>query len=136
MGFSLKRMFSGSGWRKFKGIASIAVSAVPGVGGLAGKVLTSGIGKVGTKAYKLGHSTAMVLHASPVLPGGAVATSSGPKAPMVNPPASYGGGGGGGVTRRRKATTKKRRKAGTKRKLKFGSPAWRKKYMGKRRARR
>jgi hypothetical protein len=43
------------------------------------------------------------------------------------------GGNGGARRRRRKSngTAKKARRSGGKRKLKFGSPAWRKKYMKK-----
>jgi len=44
------------------------------------------------------------------------------------------GGNGGGTRRRRRksnGTAKKARRSGGKRKLKFGSPAWRKKYNKK-----
>jgi len=142
VGFSLKKMFSGSGWRKFKrtvgGVAKLAVSVVPGVGGLAGKVLTSGIGRTATKgvaAFKGGRNVLKALHATPVMPGGAVSTPSGMQPPMIVPPSDYGGrrsAGGVRVRRKRKATTTTRRR---KRKLKFGSPAWRKKYQRKRKRR-
>lgn len=78
-----------------------------------------------------------VLRMSPVMPGGAVATSSGMVARTASPPATFGGRAGAGPKRRRKkaatrtrSTTKRRG-----RKLKFGSPAWRKKYLKKRRRR-
>ena len=77
---------------------------------------------------------AAVLRAVPIMPGGAVATSSG-IAPRGAPlPAQLGGSSAGGTKRkRRKSTTKRRASSGRKRrgrKLKFGSPAWRKKYLG------
>lgn len=81
------------------------------------------------------------LRASPVMPGGGVATSQGIMAPGGGlPPATYGGRSSGkGRKRKSKASRRssrarsssKRRTGG--RKLKFGSPAWRKKYMKKRR---
>jgi len=136
VGFSLKKMFSGSGWRKFKrtvgGVATLAVGVVPGVGGLAGKVLTSQLGRRGVAAFKGGRNVMRQLKATPVMPGGAVSTPSGMVAPMVTPPSDYGGRrspGGVRPRRKRKATTTTRRR---KRKLKFGSPAWRKKYAKKR----
>jgi len=143
VGFSLKKMFSGSGWKKFKrtvgGVAKLAVSVVPGVGGLAGKLLTSGVGRTAVKgvaAFKGGRSVMRQLAASPVMPGGAVSTPSGMAPPMVVPPSDYGGrrtlSGVVGRRRKRKATTTTKRR---KRKLKFGSPAWRKKYQRKRKRR-
>lgn len=140
MGFSLKKMFSGSGWKKFKrtigGVAKLAVGVVPGVGGIAGRLLDTGVGKLGAKAYRLGSSTAQVLKASPVMPGGAVSTPGGMAPPMATPPAQFGGGRLSGVVKRRRATKKKRAASSTRRrgrKLKFGSPAWRAKYLKKRR---
>jgi hypothetical protein len=135
MGFSLKKMFSGSGWRKFKGVASIGLSVIPGVGGVAGRLLQTGVGKFGAKVLRTGQSTAQVLRASPVMPGGAVSTPGGMKAPMVNPPARFSGSSGGGPMRRkkRKATRAAPRRKG--RKLKFGSKAWRAKYVKKGRRR-
>ncbi len=136
MGFSLKKMFSGKGWRRFRGIASIGLSVIPGVGGVTGKLLGTGVGRLGAKALKIGQSTAAVLKASPVMPGGAVASPGGMRPAMPNPPARYGSGGGG--TRRRRSSSlvgRKRKRAGARRgrKLKFGSPAWRAKYLKKRR---
>ena len=83
-----------------------------------------------------------ILRASPVMPGGGVATSAGIMAPGGGvPPATYGSRSSGGGKRKRRSSSsrkssrarsgKKRRSGG--RKLKFGSPAWRKKYMKKRR---
>jgi len=120
------------------GVAKLAVSVVPGVGGLAGKLLTSGVGRTAVKgvaAFKGGRNVLRNMAASPVMPGGAVSTPSGMAPPMVVPPSDYGGRRTvGGVVRRRrkKATTTTRRR---KRKLKFGSPAWRKKYQRKRKRR-
>lgn len=81
------------------------------------------------------NTNARILRASPVLPGGAVATPSGP-APQsaAAPPTVYRGGG----AKRKKHRSASSRRSSTKRsgkkrsgggKLKFGSPAWRKKYM-------
>lgn len=135
MGFSLKRMFSGKGWRRFKGIASIGLSVIPGVGGVAGKLLGTGVGRFASKAVKVGQSTAQVLKASPVMPGGAVASPGGMRPAMANPPARYGSGGGPRKRRLSSIVGRKRKRAGAKRgrKLKFGSPAWRAKYLKKRR---
>jgi hypothetical protein len=81
------------------------------------------------------------LRSSPVLPGGAIATPSGPTPPTAAPPPmSFGGrsASAGPSRRRRKSTKSSTRRAGSRkksggRKLKFGSPAWRKKYMKRRR---
>lgn len=93
-------------------------------------------------AYR-GKVPAAVLRASPVMPGGAVAHPRGIAPKTHSPPATYGGvvsaAAGGGRKRKRRrsssSTTHRRRKRGTShrrrgRKLKFGSPAWRKKYLG------
>jgi len=145
MGFSLKKMFSGSGWKKFKGVvgtvAKVGLGVVPGVGGIAGQLLSSKLGKFGAKgvaAYKGARSTMQVLKASPVMPGGSIATPGGPMiAPTSgNPPSDYGSRrSGGGLTKRRKKkrTSSTTRRTTRKRKLKFGSPAWRKKYLKHRR---
>jgi len=167
MGFSLKKMFSGSGWKKFKkiagGVVSVASLAVPGLGvaGVAGRLLAAkgAVGKVSrltndvlkiNRAVKGGRvigkglarsitSTAAVLKASPVMPGGGVATPGGVMPPMVNPPANYGGRRSSSSTRKRKPkkrlAARKRSSSSRKRKgrkLKFGSPAYRKKYLGHR----
>ena len=86
---------------------------------------------------------ASTLRASPVMPGGGVATSQGIMAPGGGaPPNQFGGSrrSSGGRKRKRKSSAarsssrarsgSKRRKGG--RRLKFGSPAWRKKYMKRR----
>lgn len=134
MGFSFKKMFSGSGWKKFKravgGVVKIATSVIPGVGGavggLAGKLLgAKAVGSAGGLIDKVGkvsklaqiakgpvRSTGMVLKMSPVMPGGAVATPYGVMPPMsVVPPAYYGPNGTGAPRprKRRKASTAKRR---------------------------
>jgi hypothetical protein len=88
-------------------------------------------------------STPQALRASPVMPGGSIATSAGIMAPGGGlPPASYGTSRGSTGKRRKKrksasARRSSRKRSGSKRrsggrKLKFGSPAWRKKYMKRR----
>lgn len=172
MGFSLKKMFSGSGWRKFKGtvggVLSIATSVIPGVGGVAGKLLASkgtlgGIARTANKGFLVSKairrgktvasmgpfvagltaSTAAVLKASPVMPGGGIAGPGGvAPAPAGAPPRTFGGSGG---TRRRKKrragalrTAMRTRRKARRRLPKFGSPAWRKKFKldGQKRRRR
>jgi hypothetical protein len=79
---------------------------------------------------------------TPVMPGGAVATASGVvPAASASPPQVFSGSRGSrsssrrrprrAVTRVRSPAPRKKRRAA--RKLKFGSPAWRKKYMKKKR---
>jgi hypothetical protein len=88
--------------------------------------------------------TITALRRSPVMPGGSIATRTG-VAPRPLGGASPTGIIGGGTKRRRKktgASTRRRSRSssGTKRRrsrrLKFGSPAWRKKYLGHGRKRR
>lgn len=86
--------------------------------------------------------TATQLRRSPVMPGGAVATRGGVANRPAIAPLTLGGAissGLGGRTKRRKrrgtsTRSKSRsaygRKRTTRRKLKFGSAAWRKKYLG------
>jgi len=78
-------------------------------------------------------SSTAILRASPVLPGGAVATANGPTPQSsATPPSTFGGR----RKTRRKAKRSRRassRRRTTKRKLKFGSAAYRKKYLGARR---
>lgn len=80
-----------------------------------------------------------ILSSSPVMPGGGIATPQGIMAPGGGvPPLTFGKSsrGLGGKKRRRrkgKRTTTRARRRSTGRKLKFGSPAWRKKYMKTRR---
>ncbi len=84
-------------------------------------------------------STPRLQQMSPVLPGGAIATRAGPTAATAHPPLSFSGAASPTRKRKRKSssrarsTTKRKRRG---RKLKFGSPAWRKKYMRKGRKRR
>lgn len=135
MGFSLKKMFSGSGWRKFKkvvgGVAKVGLSVIPGVGGvaggLAGKLLNAkklagaaniiDKAKTGGKIFNIAkgefRSTSQVLRMSPVMPGGSVATPYGvaPAPDGAFPPGYYGGGLSGFVKPKRR----KPRKAATKR---------------------
>jgi hypothetical protein len=77
-------------------------------------------------------TSAAVLRMSPVLPGGAVATPSGPAPKTSSPAKSYRGSSS---TKRRKAKKKVAKRGATRRttrrKLKFGSKAYRKKYLGR-----
>lgn len=92
--------------------------------------------------------TPQVLRGTPIMPGGAISTPSGIVPSRGGaPPLSYAGGsrsrGGAlrgmtGATRRRKKRSSARRASGRKRstsgrRLKFGSAAWRARYMKKRR---
>lgn len=79
--------------------------------------------------------TAVDLRQSPVLPGGAIASPRGALPKTGRAPNRYGGGSSSGTRRRskRSASSSGRRKRSGGRKLKFGSPAWRKKYMKPRR---
>lgn len=90
-------------------------------------------GNTTQSAYTGGLQSAQELRSSPVLPGGAVATPSGPVAKSSSPAKHYSRTG---TKKRKKATTKRRaggKKTKTKkRKLKFGSAAYRKKYLGHR----
>lgn len=95
----------------------------------------------------VGHVTATALRKSPVLPGGAIATTRGPTPRPLTGAAPAGLLGGGTKRRRKRKATrersmrrKSRSSSGGRRKrsrrLKFGSPAWRKKYLGHGRKRR
>lgn len=78
-------------------------------------------------------STSRLQQLSPVLPGGAIATRSGPIAASGATPMSYSGSASKPRKRKRASTSRKRstkRRGGKGRRLKFGSPAWRKKYLG------
>lgn len=87
-------------------------------------------------------STPRIAAASPVMPGGSIATSQGIMAPGGGvPPSTYGGRAtGGGRKRKRRSTASRRssraRSSGRRRKgsrkLKFGSRAYRQKYLGHR----
>lgn len=147
--------------KALKGVAKVA-GFIPGIGGTISKVagtvgnLLDAKKSMGTTQAKLkqavllrgnpnplrGKSTmtggwlgASVLRSTPIMPGGAVSTPQGIMASGGGaPPVSFGGARSSSSGRKRKSsrkrsTPRKRRKA----KLKFGSPAWRKKYMRKRR---
>jgi len=120
-------------------VLKLGAGFIPGVGGVASAVLNTKLGKLGSKGVKLGQqvqSTMQQLKASPVMPGGAIATASGIVAltPGQRPPATFGGSRSSSSTKRRKKA--KKRKAAThkrrKTRLKFGSAAYRKKYLGHR----
>lgn len=123
-------------------VLKLGVGFVPGVGSVASAVLNSKLGKLGSKAVRVGermNSTMRMMKQSPVLPGGAVATPSGAVASSGNPPAQYAGSGGGGghlrkrrKTRKRTTRTKSYRRKSRGRKLKFGSAAYRRKFLGHR----
>ena len=105
-------------------------------------------GKTLRPVVKIGSTstpTLTALRKSPVMPGGAIATRTGVASRPLTGAAPLGTISGGGTKRRRKragASTrrKSRRSSGRKRtrsrRLKFGSPAWRKKYLGHGRKRR
>lgn len=137
MGFSFKKMFSGSGWKKFKkvvgGVAKLGLSVIPGVGGVAASAASkllnakklAGAANIIDKAKTVGkfaniakggfRSTGHVLKMSPVMPGGAVATPYGPQVAPENgfPPGYYGGGLSGFLKPKRR----KPRKAGVKKRV-------------------
>lgn len=74
-----------------------------------------------------------VFSETPVMPGGAIATPGGVQAASGTPPRSFGGARAptrSSRPRKRTTTTRKKKSSGG-RKLKFGSPAWRAKYMKK-----
>lgn len=101
-------------------------------------------GKTGPTAMRaagklLTMSTPRLASSSPVLPGGAIATRSGPTVAAGIPPLAYSGSSSPTRKRRKRSTSRKRstrKRSGRKRRLKFGSPAWRKKYLGHGRKRR
>ena len=104
-------------------------------------------GKTLRPVVKIGSTstpTLTALRKSPVMPGGAIATRTGVAPRPLTGAAPLGTIAGGTKRRRRKAgasTRRKSRKSSGKkrtrsRRLKFGSPAWRKKYLGHGRKRR
>lgn len=151
-------LFSSIG-KVLKGVAKVA-GIIPGVGGTISKI-AGGVGglldhkkPMGTAAGKAiavlklgpnaarGNATqgwsqvmqnAQQMRASPVMPGGAVASSSGMAPRQANPPRSFGGSRSG-TTRKRKRTSARNtyysrtRKKASKSRLKFGSKAWQAKY--------
>lgn len=135
------------------------VSLVPGVGSLVGGIIAKGGQLLDAKksmsriapmpvsrrdasrmirgssfTFPVLRSSTAILRASPVLPGGAVAGRFGPQPQSVGLPASFGGERGQkrrhAKRSRRRATAAKRR--APRKKLRFGSAAWRKKYMRRR----
>lgn len=144
--------------KALKGISKVA-GFIPGIGGAISKVtgtvgglldhkrpmahpkLAQPMAARGKMISRGGQWTATDMRASPVMPGGAVATPRG----MVTqsggaPPMMFSGASAAHakVTKRRRVAAPKRRKRATvkrrraTRKLKFGSKAWRAKYMRKR----
>jgi len=84
-------------------------------------------------------STPRLQQMSPVLPGGAIATRSGPTVANGVPPLNFSGSTSTGRKRKKRRSSLRRsgrKRSGRKRRLKFGSPAWRKKYLGHGRKRR
>lgn len=76
-----------------------------------------------------------VLRMTPIMPGGAIATPGGLAPRGAAPPLMYAGTRTTTKRRKRRSAGKRRRARTTARrrggrKLKFGSPAWRKKYLG------
>lgn len=146
--------------KALKGVAKVA-GFIPGIGGTISKIAGTVGGLLehkspmstvsakmrqaqlgpsilrGKSSFSGGFMTPGVLRSTPIMPGGAVSTPQGIFASSgAAPPATFGSRRGTTSRRRRSAApaARKRRKA----RLKFGSPAWRKKYMGRarRRARR
>ena len=144
-------------------VAKVALGALPGgsvVKGIAGGALSllshkapmatssikyqianqRGTGILrGTVAVVNGISTPVLRRQSPVMPGGAVATSQGIMAPGGGvPPTFYGGRKSTGKRRKHRSRSsrsnsrKRSSKRRSGRKLKFGSAAYRKKYLGHR----
>lgn len=149
--------------KALKGVAKVA-SFIPGVGGTISKIagtvgglldhkkpmsttsakinatlLNGSLATRGKSTFTGGMWTPSVLRSTPIMPGGAVSTPGGMLPAGYGggqPPTSFGGARASSSSRRRKRraapTTRKRRKA----RLKFGSPAWRKKYLTRGRRRR
>jgi hypothetical protein len=144
--------------KALKGVSKVA-GFIPGIGGTISKItgsvgglldhkqpmarprLSSPMAARGKMVSRGQLFTATDLRASPVMPGGAIATTRG----MVTqsgaaPPLMFSGASAAHakVTKRRRVAAPKRRKRATvtrrraTRKLKFGSKAWRAKYMKKR----
>lgn len=98
-------------------------------------------GKTLRPVVKIGSTsvpTLTALRRSPVMPGGAIATRTGVASRPLTAAAPLGTTGGGTKRRRKKtgASTRRRsrsssgKKRSRSRRLKFGSPAYRKKYLG------
>jgi len=155
-------LFSSIG-KALKGIGKVA-GFIPGVGGTISKIagtvggildhkkpLNSAFEKARLASKRGGVSvmrgnspqagygsllTAQGMRGSPVMPGGAVASTGGIRAiDSATPPRTYGGSSGRKTSRpkARKAKARKTTKRrSSSRKLKFGSAAYRKKYLGHR----
>jgi hypothetical protein len=120
-------------------VVKFGSSFIPGVGGIVGKVLSSGIG---VKAQKLVHTGEKVSKAAKAFPG--VASQPPPFAAGAHVLAVKHARSAHKVAgmmrvstarKRRKPSVLKRRPTTKRRKtrLKFGSPAWRKKFLKKKR---
>jgi hypothetical protein len=154
-------LFSALG-KALKGVSKVA-GFIPGVGGVVGKVAgvvgnvldskrpmsTTGLKTEvlmrttggrrptilrGTSSMTGGGLTAAVLRSTPIMPGGAWSGPTGIVASngAAAPPKEFGGSSSRRRPAKRRAKAKRRRKA----RLKFGSPAWRKKYLSGRKRRR
>jgi len=112
------------------GVASVVVPGPAGriVAGISGKLAGVKSAYRRVNAVQLAYSGArppgLLQKVSPIMPGGAVASYGQGIPPILR---------GSGKRRKRKASRKRSSTRRTGRKLKFGSPAWRKKYMRKRR---
>ena len=108
---------------------------------LRGNVTQGGYGGKPAEMYGRRFVTPAVLRSSPVMPGGAVATRAGiaPRSAAI-PPLQFGGTGSPVKRAKRKAAkrtarkttrrTKRKSARRSARKLKFGSRAYRQKYLG------
>jgi hypothetical protein len=142
--------------KALKGISKVA-GFIPGVGGTISKVAKLGgnlldrkrpmasgpvqrnpmIARGNTTQGNWNGFPASVLRQTPVMPGGAI---SGPSGIMPStgaaPPMMFGRSAGKAIKRKRRKPAAARRRTSSRkrssRRLKFGSPAWRKKYMRRR----
>ena len=128
----------------FKKVAKVALpvlklgtSFIPGVGGLVSGLLSS---KIGSKAQQLVKTGQQVTKAFPGASGGPVLMLPPTQSIVAMKLAKHGvkvssmTRVGRAKPKKRKAATKRRTTTRRKpRRLKFGSPAWRKKYLKKRR---
>jgi hypothetical protein len=153
-------LFSSIG-KVLKGVSKVA-GFIPGIGGVVGKV-TGFAGNLLDRKRPMSHGmtmrnpmlargkvlggrswmTATLMRASPVMPGGAISTTRGMATQSGAVPLTFGGGGGvrsvspmaraaGAVRRRKRRKAAPARKRSTRR-LKFGTKAWRARYMKRRR---
>jgi len=136
----------------FKKVAKVALpvlklgtSFIPGVGGVVGSILSSKVGSKGVALFKGGTKVSKMVKAFPGVTPPATTAVAQPLIAMkvshrhAHKVASHPLNRKKSATKKRttkkrtmkKHATKKRRSSG--RKLKFGSPAWQKKYNPKRR---